>query len=102
MSLWRQCVVMTDGCAIPQVQEYKEALDGVLIRGKHGIRLVPELYAVPADKVSLNHFVTLINAMYSSSMSNFHLQLIIIYHSESAWTFITSSTPFFAQRHNVH
>uniref|UniRef100_A0A672S3M4 Phosphorylase b kinase regulatory subunit n=1 Tax=Sinocyclocheilus grahami TaxID=75366 RepID=A0A672S3M4_SINGR len=34
-----------------QVQEYREALDGVLIRGKHGIRLVPELYAVPADKV---------------------------------------------------
>uniref|UniRef100_A0A8C1V4J3 Phosphorylase b kinase regulatory subunit n=1 Tax=Cyprinus carpio TaxID=7962 RepID=A0A8C1V4J3_CYPCA len=34
-----------------QVQEYREALDGVLIRGKHGIRLVPELYTVPADKV---------------------------------------------------
>ncbi len=62
---------MTDGCVIPQVQEYKEALDGVLIRGKHGIRLVPELYAVPADKVSLNHFVTLINTMYSSSIAMF-------------------------------
>lgn len=93
---------MTDGCVIPQVQEYKEALDGVLIRGKHGIRLVPELYAVPADKVSLNHFVTLSNTMHSSSMSNFHLQQIIIYHSESACTFITSNTHFFAQRHNVH
>ncbi|CAM4731784.1 unnamed protein product [Leuciscus chuanchicus] len=34
-----------------QVQEYREALDEVLIRGKHGIRLVPELYAVPADKI---------------------------------------------------
>lgn len=34
-----------------QVQEYKEALDEVLIRGKNGIRLMPELYAVPADKV---------------------------------------------------
>nr|XP_055039925.1 phosphorylase b kinase regulatory subunit alpha, liver isoform isoform X1 [Misgurnus anguillicaudatus] len=34
-----------------QVQEYREALDGVLIRGNHGIRLVPELYAVPADKI---------------------------------------------------
>ncbi|TRY98869.1 hypothetical protein DNTS_030260 [Danionella cerebrum] len=34
-----------------QVEEYREALDGVLIRGKHGIRLVPELYAVPVDKV---------------------------------------------------
>ncbi|XP_043929002.1 phosphorylase b kinase regulatory subunit alpha, liver isoform isoform X2 [Protopterus annectens] len=33
-----------------QVQEYREALDGILIRGKHGIRLVPELYAVPHDK----------------------------------------------------
>ncbi|KAF4083289.1 hypothetical protein AMELA_G00138250 [Ameiurus melas] len=34
-----------------QVQEYREALEGVLIRAKHGIRLLPELYAVPADKV---------------------------------------------------
>ncbi|KAJ8253159.1 hypothetical protein GJAV_G00209770 [Gymnothorax javanicus] len=34
-----------------QVQEYREALDGILIRVKNGIRLVPELYAVPADKV---------------------------------------------------
>ncbi|KAM8952638.1 phosphorylase b kinase regulatory subunit alpha, skeletal muscle isoform 2-T2 [Pelodytes ibericus] len=34
-----------------QVQEYREALDGVLIKGKHGVRLVPELYSVPEDKV---------------------------------------------------
>ncbi|XP_066561974.1 phosphorylase b kinase regulatory subunit alpha, liver isoform isoform X2 [Amia ocellicauda] len=34
-----------------QVEEYREALDGILIRKKNGIRLVPELYAVPADKV---------------------------------------------------
>ncbi|XP_029459210.1 phosphorylase b kinase regulatory subunit alpha, liver isoform isoform X2 [Rhinatrema bivittatum] len=34
-----------------QVQEYREALEGTLIRGKNGIHLVPELYAVPADKV---------------------------------------------------
>ncbi|CAL8246317.1 unnamed protein product [Lota lota] len=34
-----------------QVQEYAEALEGILIRGKNGIRLVPELYAVPHDKI---------------------------------------------------
>ncbi|KAM6943290.1 phosphorylase b kinase regulatory subunit alpha, liver isoform 2-T2 [Xenentodon cancila] len=34
-----------------QVQEYREALEGVLIRGKNGIKMVPELYAVPLDKV---------------------------------------------------
>nr|XP_015219272.1 PREDICTED: phosphorylase b kinase regulatory subunit alpha, liver isoform isoform X1 [Lepisosteus oculatus]XP_015219273.1 PREDICTED: phosphorylase b kinase regulatory subunit alpha, liver isoform isoform X1 [Lepisosteus oculatus]XP_015219274.1 PREDICTED: phosphorylase b kinase regulatory subunit alpha, liver isoform isoform X1 [Lepisosteus oculatus]XP_015219275.1 PREDICTED: phosphorylase b kinase regulatory subunit alpha, liver isoform isoform X1 [Lepisosteus oculatus] len=34
-----------------QVQEYREALEGILIRKKNGIRLIPELYAVPADKV---------------------------------------------------
>ncbi|XP_076145255.1 phosphorylase b kinase regulatory subunit alpha, skeletal muscle isoform [Alosa pseudoharengus] len=34
-----------------QVQEYREALDGILIKQKDGIRLVPELYSVPADKV---------------------------------------------------
>ncbi|XP_052580047.1 phosphorylase b kinase regulatory subunit alpha, liver isoform isoform X3 [Peromyscus californicus insignis] len=34
-----------------QVQEYREALEGILIRGKDGIHLVPELYAIPPDKV---------------------------------------------------
>ncbi|XP_040853633.1 phosphorylase b kinase regulatory subunit alpha, liver isoform isoform X3 [Ochotona curzoniae] len=34
-----------------QVQEYQEALEGILIRGKDGIRLVPELYAIPPSKV---------------------------------------------------
>ncbi|XP_043913493.1 phosphorylase b kinase regulatory subunit alpha, skeletal muscle isoform isoform X2 [Protopterus annectens] len=34
-----------------QVQEYREALDGILIKGKNGIRLMPEIYSVPADKV---------------------------------------------------
>ncbi|XP_030636698.1 phosphorylase b kinase regulatory subunit alpha, skeletal muscle isoform isoform X4 [Chanos chanos] len=34
-----------------QVEEYREALDGILIKRKDGIRLVPELYSVPADKV---------------------------------------------------
>lgn len=36
----------------PQVQEYREALEGVLVKGKNGVRLVPELYSVPLDKVS--------------------------------------------------
>ncbi|XP_051537130.1 phosphorylase b kinase regulatory subunit alpha, skeletal muscle isoform isoform X1 [Myxocyprinus asiaticus] len=34
-----------------QVQEYREALDSILIKGKNGLRLVPELYSVPPDKV---------------------------------------------------
>ncbi|XP_075576456.1 phosphorylase b kinase regulatory subunit alpha, skeletal muscle isoform isoform X1 [Pelecanus crispus] len=34
-----------------QVQEYREALEGVLIKGKNGVRLMPELYSVPSDKV---------------------------------------------------
>ncbi|KAM6427443.1 phosphorylase b kinase regulatory subunit alpha, skeletal muscle isoform 2-T2 [Liasis olivaceus] len=34
-----------------QVQEYREALEGVLIKGKNGVRLVPELYSVPLEKV---------------------------------------------------
>ncbi|XP_069746352.1 phosphorylase b kinase regulatory subunit alpha, liver isoform-like isoform X2 [Narcine bancroftii] len=34
-----------------QVEEYREALEEILIREQNGTRLVPELYAVPADKV---------------------------------------------------
>ncbi|XP_075752672.1 phosphorylase b kinase regulatory subunit alpha, skeletal muscle isoform isoform X7 [Pelodiscus sinensis] len=34
-----------------QVQEYREALEAVLIKGQNGLRLVPELYSVPANKV---------------------------------------------------
>lgn len=42
----------------PQVQEYQEALEGILIKQKDGIRLLPELYSVPAEKVAsvLHHF----------------------------------------------
>uniref|UniRef100_A0A670IDS4 Phosphorylase b kinase regulatory subunit n=1 Tax=Podarcis muralis TaxID=64176 RepID=A0A670IDS4_PODMU len=35
-----------------QVQEYRDALEGILIRKKNGILLMPELYAVPPDKVN--------------------------------------------------
>uniref|UniRef100_A0A3Q1M104 Phosphorylase b kinase regulatory subunit n=1 Tax=Bos taurus TaxID=9913 RepID=A0A3Q1M104_BOVIN len=33
-----------------QVQEYREALEGILIRGNNGVHLLPELYAIPPDK----------------------------------------------------
>ncbi|XP_030430244.1 phosphorylase b kinase regulatory subunit alpha, skeletal muscle isoform isoform X3 [Gopherus evgoodei] len=36
---------------VEQVEEYREALEGVLIKGKNGVRLVPELYSVPPNKV---------------------------------------------------
>ncbi|KAG7464733.1 hypothetical protein MATL_G00168720 [Megalops atlanticus] len=34
-----------------QVQEYRDALDGILIKQKQGVRLVPELYSVPPHRV---------------------------------------------------
>uniref|UniRef100_A0A2I2YCK2 Phosphorylase b kinase regulatory subunit n=1 Tax=Gorilla gorilla gorilla TaxID=9595 RepID=A0A2I2YCK2_GORGO len=34
-----------------QVQEYREALEAVLIKGKNGVPLLPELYSVPLDRV---------------------------------------------------
>jgi len=37
---------------LTQVEEYSEALADVMIKGDDGIYVVPELYAVPADKVS--------------------------------------------------
>ncbi|CAK6450430.1 unnamed protein product [Pipistrellus nathusii] len=36
---------------VEQVQEYREALEEVLIKGKNGVPLLPELYSVPLDKV---------------------------------------------------
>ncbi|XP_053436143.1 phosphorylase b kinase regulatory subunit alpha, skeletal muscle isoform isoform X1 [Nycticebus coucang] len=36
---------------IEQVQEYREALEAVLIKGKNGVPLLPELYSVPPDRV---------------------------------------------------
>ncbi|XP_077002278.1 phosphorylase b kinase regulatory subunit alpha, skeletal muscle isoform isoform X5 [Tamandua tetradactyla] len=36
---------------VEQVQEYREALEAVLIKGKNGVLLLPELYSVPPDKV---------------------------------------------------
>lgn len=36
-----------------QVDEYMEALEELMIKREDGIRLMPELYAVPADKVSI-------------------------------------------------
>ncbi|XP_062868054.1 phosphorylase b kinase regulatory subunit alpha, skeletal muscle isoform [Trichomycterus rosablanca] len=38
-----------------QVQEYRDALDGILLKGKDGLRLVPELYSVPPDKVEVEY-----------------------------------------------
>lgn len=38
---------------IIQVQEYQEALEGILIKQKDGISLLPELYSVPSEKVKL-------------------------------------------------
>ncbi|XP_069504750.1 phosphorylase b kinase regulatory subunit alpha, skeletal muscle isoform isoform X1 [Ambystoma mexicanum] len=37
---------------VEQVQEYREALESVLIKGKHGLCLLPELYSVPAERVN--------------------------------------------------
>lgn len=51
LSTRRRCAPESNHTFIEQVQEYREALDEVLIRGKNGIRLMPELYAVPAEKV---------------------------------------------------
>ncbi|XP_075691748.1 phosphorylase b kinase regulatory subunit alpha, skeletal muscle isoform isoform X2 [Rhinoderma darwinii] len=36
---------------LEQVQEYREAMESVLIKGAHGVRLVPELYSVPGNRV---------------------------------------------------
>ncbi|ERE65552.1 phosphorylase b kinase regulatory subunit alpha, skeletal muscle isoform isoform 2 [Cricetulus griseus] len=46
------CRFLRDGYKTPkEVQEYREALDAVLIKGKNGVPLLPELYSVPPDRV---------------------------------------------------
>ncbi|KAL4631702.1 phosphorylase b kinase regulatory subunit alpha, skeletal muscle isoform-like isoform X4 [Arapaima gigas] len=37
--------------SLEQVQEYRDALEGILIKTKEGIRLLPELYSVPSERV---------------------------------------------------
>ncbi|KAM9327209.1 phosphorylase b kinase regulatory subunit alpha, skeletal muscle isoform [Gastrophryne carolinensis] len=34
-----------------QVQEYRDALESILIKGKNGVHLVPELYSVPKEQI---------------------------------------------------
>ncbi|XP_023986810.1 phosphorylase b kinase regulatory subunit alpha, skeletal muscle isoform isoform X4 [Physeter macrocephalus] len=46
------CRFLRDGYKTPkEVQEYREALEAVLIKGKNGVPLLPELYSVPPGKV---------------------------------------------------
>ena len=41
---------------ILQVEEYMEALEEIMIKREDGIRLMPEMYTVPGDKVSQNTY----------------------------------------------
>jgi len=61
--------ILTDETfATIQVQEYQEALEGILIKQKDGIRLVPELYSVPPDKVApFLHDNTAVHVRYYES-----------------------------------
>lgn len=36
-----------------QVEEYTEALEEIMLKREDGIRIMPELYAVPGDKASI-------------------------------------------------
>ena len=35
-----------------QADEYSKALEAIMIKEENGLKVVPELYAVPSDKVS--------------------------------------------------
>ena len=45
------CFITKTACEIFQVDEYMEALEEIMIKREDGVRLMPELYAVPGDKV---------------------------------------------------
>ncbi|XP_076312264.1 putative phosphorylase b kinase regulatory subunit alpha isoform X1 [Tachypleus tridentatus] len=52
------CYLIIDACFRGDreaVEEYSEALDEILIKSENGLKLVPELYTVPADKVDLEY-----------------------------------------------
>jgi len=51
---------------VVQVQEYQEALEGILIKQKDGLRLVPELYSVPPDKVMTSSLVFLTRVRFNA------------------------------------
>ena len=48
--------IITSEFKITQVEEYMEALEEIMIKREDGIRLMPEMYAVPGDKVSQNTY----------------------------------------------
>ncbi|XP_064458019.1 probable phosphorylase b kinase regulatory subunit alpha isoform X2 [Ornithodoros turicata] len=52
------CYLVIDACFRGErleVEEYSEALDQLLVRTEDGLKLVPEMYAVPHDKVELEY-----------------------------------------------
>ena len=40
-----------------KVEEYSNALEEVLVKKEDGMKYMPELYAVPADKVNFSNFL---------------------------------------------
>lgn len=52
------CYLVIDACFRGErleVEEYSDALEQVLLRTEDGLKLVPEMYAVPADKVEAEY-----------------------------------------------
>lgn len=43
-----------------QAQRYSDLLEGVLWRSEDGIKMIPQLYIVPGDKVGYNQIVGLL------------------------------------------
>lgn len=44
-------VSIRDSIFLFQVEEYRELIEDVIIRSEDGLKMIPELYTVPSDKV---------------------------------------------------
>lgn len=53
-----------------QVEEYSQALDEILIKTDDGLKLMPEMYAVPHNNVRMISVSYTVNFVYSITIDN--------------------------------
>ncbi len=62
-----------------QVEEYVDALEDLMIKREDGIKLMPELYSVPCDKVGVTNVLNNgLSIIYCWGGGGVHTQIILL------------------------